>query len=100
MGRVMRLFSDTWDIILPALTLLHIKSKLNPVFPISPPFSNGCHGYSALTKLMEKAPRMVEAQQCNGNTPIFCAGYASSLKATEVLIKKVGICKISFKFHQ
>ncbi|XP_030835712.1 E3 ubiquitin-protein ligase MIB2 isoform X1 [Strongylocentrotus purpuratus] len=48
----------------------------------------------ALTKLMEKAPRMVEAQQCNGNTPIFCAGYASSLKATEVLIKK-GHCNVN-----
>ncbi|XP_030835711.1 E3 ubiquitin-protein ligase MIB2 isoform X2 [Strongylocentrotus purpuratus] len=55
--------------------------------------ANGANTY-ALTKLMEKAPRLVEAQTCNGNTPIFCAGYASSLKATEVLIKK-GHCNVN-----
>nr|XP_054773091.1 E3 ubiquitin-protein ligase MIB2-like [Lytechinus pictus] len=48
----------------------------------------------ALTKLIEAAPKMVDVKQCNGNTPIFNAVLANSLKATEVLVKK-GHCNVN-----
>ena len=55
-------------------------------------FNNSlCLGNSALTKLLEKIPRLMEAREVDGCTPLFAAAIKGSCDAAELLIKKVNI---------
>ena len=57
-------------------------------------------GYSALTKLLDKVPRLVEARDEDGFTPIFVAAAKDSLKAAELLIKKVSKWELTLEKYR
>ena len=59
-------------------------SFIFPFFDFSP-----CLGHSAMTKLLDKIPRLVEARDDTGCTPILSAAVRGCTDAVELLIKKV-----------